>query len=94
MSAGTLTSLGLVDFYLSCIGTLDQKWPTVNSVFEVNPDARSIADKALYRARQESNRLSIRDRGSRQHPLPAGFVGDKLAKCARSRILNRGDHQI
>ena len=43
MSAGTLKSLDLVDFYLSRIQTLDQKGPTVNSVIEVNPDARSIA---------------------------------------------------
>src|SRR5215831_18085631 len=43
MAAGTLTSIGLVNFYLNRIQTLDQKGPTVNSVIELNPDAKSIA---------------------------------------------------
>jgi amidase len=43
MAAGNLKSLELVDFYLARIRTLDQSGPTVNSVIEVNPDARSIA---------------------------------------------------
>jgi len=43
MAAGQLQSTDLVDFYLSRIQTLDQKGPTVNSIIEVNPDARSIA---------------------------------------------------
>ena len=43
MAAGTLSSLDLVNFYLTRIQTLDQSGPTVNSVIELNPDARSIA---------------------------------------------------
>src|SRR5215467_780435 len=43
MAAGTLHSIDLVNFYLARIQTLDQKGPTVNSIIEVNPDARSIA---------------------------------------------------
>jgi len=43
MTAGHLQSIDLVNFYLARIQTLDQKGPTVNSIIEVNPDARSIA---------------------------------------------------
>jgi amidase len=43
MAAGTLTSVDLVNFYLTRIQTLDQHGPTVNSVLEVNPDAKAIA---------------------------------------------------
>lgn len=43
MGAGTLKSIELVNFYLSRIQTLDQSGPTVNSVIQVNPDARAIA---------------------------------------------------
>ena len=43
MAAGELQSIDLVNFYLTRIQTLDQKGPTVNSIIEVNPDARSIA---------------------------------------------------
>lgn len=43
MSSGVLTSVALVNFYLARIQSLDQSGPTVNSVIEVNPDARSIA---------------------------------------------------
>jgi amidase len=43
MQAGTLTSAELVDFYLDRIEALDQSGPTVNSVLEINPQARQIA---------------------------------------------------
>ncbi|HEX8033690.1 MAG TPA: amidase [Ktedonobacterales bacterium] len=43
MAAGTLQSVELVNFYLTRIQTLDQSGPTVNSVIEVNPDAKAIA---------------------------------------------------
>src|SRR5260370_16666678 len=43
MAAGTPTSVDLVNFYLTRIQTLDQHGPTVNSVLEVNPDAKAIA---------------------------------------------------
>ncbi len=43
MAAGQFKSIDLVNFYLARIGTLDQKGPVVNSVIELNPDARAIA---------------------------------------------------
>ncbi len=43
MAAGHLTSISLVNFYQARIETLDEKGPTVNSIIEVNPDARAIA---------------------------------------------------
>ena len=43
MSSGTLSSRRLVDYYLGRIRALDQGGPRVNSVIEVNPDAREIA---------------------------------------------------
>jgi amidase len=43
MAAGRLTSLRLVNYYLERIEQLDEHGPTVNSVIEVNPDARAIA---------------------------------------------------
>lgn len=43
MTAGSVRSMDLVNFYLSRIRTLDQSGPKVNSVIEVNPDAKSIA---------------------------------------------------
>ena len=43
MASGQFHSIDLVNFYLSRIQTLDQNGPTVNSVIELNPDAKSIA---------------------------------------------------
>src|SRR5690242_15604906 len=43
MGSGRLTSKKLVDFYIDRIEALDQDGPGVNSVIELNPDARSIA---------------------------------------------------
>src|SRR3989442_9841611 len=43
MTAGQLTSISLVNAYLTRIATLDQKGPKVNSIIEVNPDAQAIA---------------------------------------------------
>src|ERR1700737_1716419 len=45
MAQKKLRSVDLVDYYLSRIRSLDQSGPTVNSVIEVNPDAREIAAK-------------------------------------------------
>lgn len=45
MANGQLRSADLVDYYLSRIASLDQSGPTVNSVIELNPDARDIASK-------------------------------------------------
>src|SRR6266705_3230146 len=43
MASNQLSSLDLVNYYLARIKTLDQAGPTVNSVIEVNPDAKAIA---------------------------------------------------
>jgi amidase len=56
MAKKKLRSVDLVDFYLSRIRAIDQSGPTVNSVIEVNPDAREIAgqldhERRTHRAR-------------------------------------------
>ena len=43
MAKKKLRSTELVDYYLRRIASLDQSGPTVNSVIEINPDARAIA---------------------------------------------------
>lgn len=43
MASGQTTSISLVNSFLARIQSLDQSGPTVNSVIEVNPDAKSIA---------------------------------------------------
>ena len=53
MASGSLSSAQLVDYYLDRIAALDQSGPRVNSVLEVNPDARTIA-QALDAERKQS----------------------------------------
>jgi amidase len=43
MTKGRLHSIDLVEYYLARIHDLDQRGPRVNSVIEINPDARAIA---------------------------------------------------
>jgi amidase len=43
MANGSLTALGLVNFYLSRISKFDKAGPKITSVIETNPDARDIA---------------------------------------------------
>ncbi len=43
MSSGKLSALELVNLYIQRIDQLDHRGPRVNSVVEVNPDARAIA---------------------------------------------------
>lgn len=43
MTAGTLTSRGLVEMYLARIAAMDRQGPTLNAVIEINPDAIAIA---------------------------------------------------
>lgn len=45
MAAGKLTSVALTNFYITRIGTIDQK-ASVNSVIELNPDALAMAQNA------------------------------------------------
>src|SRR5260370_39086447 len=51
LASGQVTSVSLVNFFLARIQTLDQNGPTVNSIIEVNPDAKRLA-VALDAARQ------------------------------------------
>ena len=51
MSQGKLSAVDLVQFYFDRISHLDQAGPRVNSIIELNPDARSIA-QALDRERR------------------------------------------
>jgi amidase len=44
MAAGRVTSRKLVDYFLARIEALDRNGPRLNSVIEINPDARRIAD--------------------------------------------------
>jgi amidase len=53
MASGNLTSAKLVEYYLDRIAALDQSGPRVNSVLQLNPDARSIA-QALDAERKHS----------------------------------------
>src|SRR5713101_3567541 len=46
MAAGTLTSRALTDYYIDRIINLDQNGPGVNSVIELNPEARTMAQNA------------------------------------------------
>ncbi|HYH47457.1 MAG TPA: amidase, partial [Thermoanaerobaculia bacterium] len=54
MERGGLRSQDLVNMYLQRIRTLDQRGPNVNSVIQINPQARAIA-KARDRERKDGN---------------------------------------
>lgn len=45
MASGQLTSLMLVNQYISRIESLDRSGPKINSILEINPDARAIAQQ-------------------------------------------------
>lgn len=44
LQRGEITAVELVDWYVDRIETIDQSGPNLNSMIEVNPDARSIAE--------------------------------------------------
>ena len=52
MKAGKYTARQVAEMYLARIEAVDKNGPAINSVIEINPDARSIAD-ALDRERKE-----------------------------------------
>ncbi len=54
MTRGGLSSLGLVNMYLERIASIDEHGPAINSVLEVNPDARKIA-RQLDRERRDGH---------------------------------------
>jgi amidase len=52
MEAGTLTARALLEQYLERVEAIDHRGPALNSIIELNPDARQIADALdLERAR-------------------------------------------
>jgi amidase len=54
MTRGGLTSLALVNMYMERIAAIDQEGPCINSILEVNPDARRIA-RQLDRERRDGH---------------------------------------
>ncbi len=58
MSSGRMTARGIVDMYLDAIERIDRRGPAINSILEINPDARAIAD-ALDAERREKGPRSI-----------------------------------
>ncbi|MDQ6885516.1 MAG: amidase family protein, partial [Candidatus Dormibacteraeota bacterium] len=56
MAKKKLRSVDLVDYYLRRIASLDQSGPTVNSVIEVNPEAREIASQLDHERRSRGSR--------------------------------------
>jgi amidase len=54
MTRGGLTSLDLVNRYLERISSIDESGPRINSVLQVNPDARRIA-RQLDRERRQGH---------------------------------------
>jgi amidase len=56
MAKKKLRSVDLVDYYLHRIRSIDQSGPTVNSVIEVNPDAREIAGELDHERRTRGSR--------------------------------------
>src|SRR6266699_3914325 len=82
MASNQLSSLDLVNYYLARIKTLDQAGPTVNSVIEVNPDAKAIAQSL------DAERKSGHVRGP-LHGIPVLLkdnvgTGDKMQTAAGS----------
>ncbi|HEX3554056.1 MAG TPA: amidase [Thermoanaerobaculia bacterium] len=85
MTRGRVTSLDLVNQYLDRIAKLDQGGPRVNSVLELNPDARQIA-RSL-----DAERKAHHVRGP-LHGIPVMLkgnidTGDKMSTTAGSLAL-------
>jgi amidase len=85
MTAGTLTSAQLTQYYIDRILALDQNGPGVNAVIELNPDAIAIA-KSL-----DQERLHHKVRGP-MHGIPVLLkdnidTGDKMQTSAGSFAL-------
>jgi amidase len=75
MQSGQDTSRSLVDKYLARIDALDRSGPALHSVLEVNPDARTIAD------RLDAERKSRGPRGP-LHGIPI-LIKDNIATADR-----------
>ena len=75
MQAGQETSRSLVDKYLARIEAVDRSGPTLHSVIEINPEARTIAD------RLDAERKGGRTRGP-MHGIPV-LLKDNIATADR-----------
>jgi amidase len=75
MQAGQETSRSLVDKYLARIEAVDRSGPTLHSVIEINPDARTIADQL------DAERKAGRVRGP-MHGIPI-LLKDNIATADR-----------
>jgi amidase len=87
METGNISARELVDFYLDRIERFDRNGPKLNSVLEVNPDARKIAD------RLDAERAKKGPRGP-MHGVPVLIkdnidTADKLHTSAGSLALAR-----
>lgn len=85
MTAGATTSRALVDQYLARIAAVDRTGPALRSIIELNPDARSIAD------RMDAERKAGRVRGP-LHGIPVVIkdniaTGDTMRTSAGSLAL-------
>jgi amidase len=85
MHSGGLTSSHLVDYYLARIRTLDQDGPGVNSVLEINPEAREIARALDEERRRKGPRGPL-------HGIPVLLkdnidTGDRMQTAAGSLAL-------
>jgi len=85
MDTGELSAVDLVDFYLARIEAIDRSGPRLNSVIELNPDARTIAE-ALDDERQSTGPRSP------LHGIPVLLkanidTGDRMATTAGSLAL-------
>ncbi len=85
MSTGTTTSRALVDQYLARIAAVDRIGPALRSIIELNPDARSLAD------RLDAERKAGRVRGP-LHGIPVVIkdniaTGDAMRTSAGSLAL-------
>jgi amidase len=88
MTKGQVTSLDLVNQYLERIASLDQSGPRVNSVLELNPDARRIAKALDFERKHGGPRGPL-------HGIPVMVkgnidTGDKMATTAGSLALLGG----
>ncbi len=75
MQSGQETSRSIVDKYLARIEAVDRSGPTLRSVIEINPDARTIADQL------DVERKSGRIRGP-MHGIPV-LIKDNIATADR-----------